>query len=33
MVIVTWNLGFLEIWVAQEFGSVKLKLVPTKVGT
>ena len=28
--MVTWNLGFLEIWAAHEFGSsVKLKLVPT----
>ena len=29
MLMVTWNFGFLEIWVAQELGSVKLKLVPT----
>ena len=29
MVMVTWNIGVLEIWVAHEFGSVKLKLVPT----
>ena len=29
MVSVTWNFGLLEIWVAHEFGSVKLKLVPT----
>ena len=28
MVMVTWNIGVLEIWVAHEFGSVKLKLVP-----
>ena len=33
MVMVTWNLGFLEIWVAHEFWSVKLKLMPTTVGT
>ena len=26
--MVTWNFGFWEIWVAHEFGSVKLKLVP-----
>ena len=29
MALVTWNFGFLEIWVAHEFGSVKLKLVTT----
>ena len=29
MVMVTWNFVVLEIWVLHEFGSVKLKLVPT----
>ena len=29
MVMFPWNFGLLEIWVAHEFGSVKLKLVPT----
>ena len=29
MVMVTWNFGFLEVRVAHEFESVKLKLVPT----
>ena len=29
MVMVPWKFGFLEIWIAHEFGSVKLKLVPT----
>ena len=27
MVMITWNFGVLEIWVAHEFGSVNLKLV------
>ena len=27
--MVTWNFRVLEIWVAHEFGSIKLKLVPT----
>ena len=29
MVMAIWNFGFLEIRVAYEFGSIKLKLVPT----
>ena len=28
MVMVTWNFGFLEIWVAHEFARAILKLVP-----